>query len=113
MGGLLIGAEAMSASLLMLMVINLFDVFSAATVDPVNSTQPVPETQLSTQDQFWMTSRRTNAFNDSEQAGSVMFSLFMQIFLLATAGGSGYVPPVLLGAFGTQLLCGVYSFLQP
>lgn len=50
MGGLLIGAEVMSASLLMLMIINLFDVFSAATVEPVHNAPPVPETQLSPQD---------------------------------------------------------------
>lgn len=50
MGGILVGAETMSASLLCLMALNLFDVFSAATVEPVRSSEPAPETQLSTQD---------------------------------------------------------------
>jgi hypothetical protein len=50
MGGLLVGAETMSASLLCLMILNLFDVFSAATVDPVHTTEPVTEVALSVQD---------------------------------------------------------------
>lgn len=76
MGGLLIGAEVMSASLLMLMIVNLFDVFSAATVDPVNNAPAVPEADLSPQDAFWLTSWRTNAYNES-RGGSVIFFMFM------------------------------------
>jgi hypothetical protein len=37
----------------------------------------------------------------------------MQMFLLLTGAASGYLPPVLVGAIGTQLLCGIYSFIQP
>jgi hypothetical protein len=40
--GLVVGVETMSFSLLMLMMVNLFDVFSATTVEPVNSAVAVP-----------------------------------------------------------------------
>lgn len=50
MGGLLVGVETMSASLLCLMMLNLFDVFTAATVDHNSSPEPVQEVVLSTQD---------------------------------------------------------------
>jgi hypothetical protein len=61
MGGLLVGYEVVSMSLLLLMCANLFDVYCAFGLPSPSETI---DTRTTVQEDFWLTSWRNNSFND-------------------------------------------------
>ena len=76
MGGLLLGYEVLSTSLLLLMVVNLFDVYCAFSVPPAEQQSQI-DTRASMQEQFWLTSWRNNSYNDPQSNNQTMQIFFM------------------------------------
>lgn len=68
MGSILIGSQTSSMAMLMMMMLNLFDVYSAATVEthaePRERETTESQRQSTPVEQFWLTSWRNNSFNN-------------------------------------------------
>lgn len=117
MGSILIGSQTSSMAMLMMMVLNLFDVYSAATVEthaePRERETTESQRQSTPVEQFWLTSWRNNSFNNvstGNQQNLQILMMFAQIFMLLVCGAEGQLPVMLTTGIAMSLCCGLYTF---